>query len=283
VSPFEGHFSIKLRTVPEVGEGMFIIGELINGMYQNIAKAIKEKDKAVIQKCALEQIKCKADALDVNCGPASAQPLSDIQWLVQVIQEVTDRPLVLDSSKPQVIEAGLKVARNKVIINSTTADADKLGILVPMAKEYNARLIGLTISAKGIPQNKDQRMELAATIVANCLDEGLPVEDLYLDPIVLPVNVAQAQMKDILESIREFKIISEPSPRTIVGLSNVSQGTPVRSLLNRTFLVMALGFGLDAAILDPLDKDLMDAAITAELILNKHIYCDSYLEAYRKK
>jgi len=100
---------------------------------------------------------------------------------------------------------------------------------------------------------------------------------------VLPVNVAQAQMQDILESIREFKIISEPPPKTIVGLSNVSQGTTVRSLVNRTFLVMALSFGLDAAILDPLDKDLMDAAISAELILNKNIYCDSYLEAYRKK
>jgi 5-methyltetrahydrofolate corrinoid/iron sulfur protein methyltransferase len=196
---------------------------------------------------------------------------------------VTDKPLSLDSSKPQVIEAGLKVARNKVLINSTTADAEKLDILVPIAKEHNAKLIGLTISSKGIPQNKDQRLELAATIVATCVDKGFPVEDLYLDPIVLPVNVAQAQMQDILESIREFKIISEPPPKTIVGLSNVSQGTTVRSLVNRTFLVMALSFGLDAAILDPLDKDLMDAAISAELILNKNIYCDSYLEAYRKK
>ncbi|MFA5145115.1 MAG: dihydropteroate synthase [Candidatus Omnitrophota bacterium] len=261
---------------------MFIIGELINGMYQNIGKAIKERDKSVIQKCALLQVKSGADALDINCGPASRQPDSDIQWLVEVIQEVTDKPLALDSSKPQVIESGFKVARNKVIINSTTADADKLDILVPMAREHNARLIGLTISAKGIPQNKDQRLELAATIVASCIDKGFPVEDLYLDPIVLPVNVAQAQMKDILESIREFKIISDPSPKTIVGLSNVSQGACLRSLINRTFLTLAAGFGLDAAILDPLDQALMDALITSELILNKHIYCDSYLEAYKK-
>jgi len=262
---------------------MFIIGELINGMYQNIGKAIKEKDKAVIQKCALEQLKAGADALDVNCGPASRQPISDIQWLIEAIQEVTDKPIALDSSKPQVIESGLKAVRNKAIINSTTADSEKLDILLPLAKKYNAKLIGLTISSKGIPQNKDQRLELAATIVGACQDKGFPIDDLYIDPIVLPVNVAQAQMKDILESIREFKIISEPPPKTIVGLSNVSQGAAVRSLVNRTFLVMALSFGLDAAILDPLDKDLMDIAITAELILNKHIYCDSYLEAYRKK
>ena len=262
---------------------MFIIGELINGMYANIGRAIKEKDKATIQKCALEQVKSGADALDVNCGPASRQPISDIQWLVETIQEITDKPLSLDSSKPQVIESGLKVARNKIIINSTTADADKLDVLVPMAKQHNAKLIALTISSKGIPQNKDQRLELAAGIVSTCVEKEFPIEDLYLDPIVLPVNVAQAQMRDILESIREFKIISQPSPKTIVGLSNISQGASARSLINRTFLTMAVPYGLDAAILDPQDNELMDALITAELILNKQIYCDSYLEAYRKK
>jgi 5-methyltetrahydrofolate corrinoid/iron sulfur protein methyltransferase len=262
---------------------MLIIGELINGMYKKIGQAIKAKDKAVIQGCALEQIKAGADILDINCGPASADPVRDIRWLAEIIQEVTDRPLALDSSKPQVIESGLKVIKNKVVINSTTADQEKLDSLVPLAKKHNAKLIGLAISNKGIPQNKDQRLELAAAIVANCVEQGFPVEDLYLDPIVLPVNVAQAQMMDILESIREFKIISEPSPKTIVGLSNVSQGSCQRSLINRTFLVMAISYGLDAAILDPQDKDLMDAAITAELILNKQIYCNSYLEAYRKK
>jgi 5-methyltetrahydrofolate corrinoid/iron sulfur protein methyltransferase len=262
---------------------MFIIGELINGMYNNIGKAIKEKAKAVIQKCALDQIAAGADALDVNCGPASKDAVSDIKWLVETIQEVTDKSLSLDSSKTKVIASGLEVIKNPVIINSTTADQEKLDCLIPLAKKYHARLIGLTISSKGIPQNKDQRLELAANIVASCVEQEFPVENLYLDPIVMPVNVAQAQQKDILEAMREFKIISEPSPKTVIGLSNVSQGSSVRSLVNRTFMVMAVAFGLDAAILDPMDSDLMDAVITAELILNKQIYCDAYLDAYRKK
>lgn len=262
---------------------MFIIGELINGMYQNIGGAIKEKNKAEIQKCALEQIRAGADALDINCGPASRNPIADMQWLVESLQEVTDRPLALDSSKPQVIESGLKVIKNPAIINSTTADTAKLEILVPLAKKYKAALIGLTISTKGIPQNKDQRLELAANIVSFCSDAGFALDTLYIDPIVMPVNVAQPQMRDILESIRDFKIISQPAPKTVVGLSNVSQGTCARNLINKIFLTMAIAFGLDAAILDPLDKDLVDAAITAELILNKQIYCDSYLDAYRKK
>jgi 5-methyltetrahydrofolate corrinoid/iron sulfur protein methyltransferase len=252
-------------------------------MYPFIAKALQQKDKTTIQKYALEQIKCGADCLDVNCGPASKNPLSDIQWLISTIQEVTDKPICIDSSKPDVIESGLKIAKSGAIINSTTADTDKLQRLIPLAKEYNSKLIGISISSKGIPQNKDQRLELAAQIVSACVEQDFPTEDLYLDPIVLPVNVAQAQMKDILESIREFKIICEPAPKTIVGLSNVSQGTLARSLINRTFLAMACAFGLDAAILDPLDNELMNEVITAELILNKQIYCDKYIDAYKKR
>ena len=176
-----------------------------------------------------------------------------------------------------------KLVKQKAIINSTSADPEKLEILLPMAVQYKTFLIGLAMDKKGVPQDKDRRLELAAFIAASCQEAGFPVEDLFLDPIVLPVNVAQAQQKLILESIKEFKLLSEPAPKTVVGLSNVSQGTIKRSLVNRTFLVMAIEEGLDAAILDPLDNDLMDELITAELILNKHIYCDSYLQAYKKK
>jgi 5-methyltetrahydrofolate corrinoid/iron sulfur protein methyltransferase len=262
---------------------MLIIGELINGMYKRIARAIAEKDKATIQECALEQVKAGAEALDVNCGPGSADPVSDMRWLVETIQEATDKTLSLDSSRPQAIKAGLEIARNKVIINSTTADPDKLEILVPLAKKHNAKLIGLAISSKGIPHNKDQRLESAAGIVAYCVEQGFNIEDLYLDPILMPLNVAQAQLKDILESIHEFKLISQPSPKTVVGLSNISQGTRSRSLINRSFIVMAMAEGLDCVILNPLDKKLMDAVIASEVILNKKIYCDSFLDAYGKR
>ena len=262
---------------------MLVIGELINGMYSNIGKAIACKDKAIIQNCALSQIKAGVDALDINCGPASKDPISDIQWLIETIQEVTKKAICIDSSKPKVIASGIKIVKNPVIINSVTADLEKLDILIPLAKEYKAKLIGLTISTKGIPQDKDQRMELAAQIVAYCAEKDFPVEDLYLDPIAMPVNVAQSQQRDILESIREFKIISNPAPNTVIGLSNVSQGASTRSLINRTFLAMAQAYGLDAAILDPLDSQLMDVLITSDLILNNHIYCDKYLDAYRKK
>ena len=261
---------------------MFIIGELINGMYTDVGKAIKDKNKSVIQDLAKRQVEAGAKALDINCGPASADPQSAMKWLVESAQEVVDVSLCLDSTKANVIEAGLSVAKQKAIINSSTADKEKLDILIPMAKKYNAKLIGLTLDKKGVPQDKDRRMELACTVITTCQEQGFPIEDLFIDPVVMPVNVAQLQQRSILESIAEFKLLSDPAPKIVVGLSNVSQGTKNRSIINRNFIVMAIFQGLDAAILDPLDKDLVDAAITAELILNKHIFCDSFLTAYRK-
>ncbi len=262
---------------------MLVIGELINGMFKNVAKAIVNKDKVIIQKLAKEQVAAGAGMLDVNVGPAAADAVEAMKWLVETIQEVTDAPLALDSTKPQVIEEGLKLAKAKAMINSTTADKEKLDVLIPMAKQYGASLIGLTMDKKGIPRDRNQRSEFAAQIVTASMEAGLNLTDLYLDPIILPVNVAQAQAKEVLEAIREISLLSDPPPKTVVGLSNVSQGTENRSLINRTFLVMAAACGLEGAILDPLDKEMMAAVITAELLLNKHIYCSSYLDAYRKK
>ncbi|MFA5199901.1 MAG: dihydropteroate synthase [Candidatus Omnitrophota bacterium] len=264
---------------------MLIIGELINGMYPGIAKAILAKDKAAIQKVAKDQLFCGAGALDINCGPDSKNPLVDMRWLVETVQEVTNKPLCLDASNPKVIGEGLKAAKNKTIINSTTADNEKLDIFVPLAKKYESKLIGIAINEKGIPQNTDQRVQLAADIINYCQEYGFSIDDLYLDPIVLPINVAQEQLWGILKSIREFKILSDPSPKTVIGLSNISQGTSLskRNLINRTFLIMAVACGLDSVILNPKDNELVDALITTELILNKNIYCDSYLEAFRKK
>lgn len=261
---------------------MIIIGELINGMYKNVGEALVKKNKAVIQDIAKAQVQAGADVLDLNCGPVSKDQVLDMKWLIETVQEVTDRTLAIDSSKPKVIADVIKTVKNKAIINSSTADKEKLEILVPLAKENNCGLIALSMDKKGIPQNKDQRLELAANIIGFCQENGFSASDLYLDPVVMPVDCAQAQLGEILEAIREFKLLSDPAPKTVVGLSNISQGMQDRSLVNRTFLIMAQEAGLDAAIADPLDSKLMDGMITAELILNKQIYCKAYLEAYRK-
>lgn len=260
---------------------MFIIGERINGMFKKVGEAIRNKDKKVIQDLAVAQMQAGANCLDINVGPASDNPVAAMEWLVDVVLEVKDFALAIDSAKTDVLEAGLKRAK-KAIINSTTCEKAKMDAILPLAKKYNVPVVGLTISEKGVPATANGRVELAATLVAAAMEYEISPDDIWIDPVILPVNVAQAQCAEVLKAIAECKMIASPSPKTVLGLSNVSQGTKQRPLINRTFLVMAAAYGLDGAIADPLDTELMNAMISADLLLNKNIYCDSYLDAYKK-
>jgi len=258
---------------------VFIIGERINGMFRSVARAIREHDAAAIAELARRQVAAGAHALDINTGPTAEDPAQVMAWLVRTVQEAVDVPLSIDSARPPVIEAGLRACKRRAIINSTTGAKAKLDALVPLAVEFDADLIALTNDERGIPRNAAARAEIALTIVARAMEAGLPSDRLYLDPIVLPVNAAQDQCKEALEAITLFRTLSDPPPHIIVGLSNVSQGTTHRSLINRTYLTMAMALGCDAAILDPNDRELMDAVRTADILLNREIYAEGYLQA----
>ena len=262
---------------------MFVIGERINGMFNDVARAIKDGDKVTIQELARKQIEAGAAALDINVGPGAENPLRVMEWLIMTIGEVTGASLAIDTPKFEVMEAGLKLCKSKAIINSTSGDKEKLDRLLPIAKKYNASVIGLTMNKSGIPKDAESRAEIAAQIVTSAQEHGIDMSELYIDGVILPVNVAQDHSREVLETIRQCKLLCDPPPRTILGLSNVSQKTLDRSLVNRTYLAMAVASGLDAAIMDPLDSDLMNSMITAELLMGKQIYCDNYLEAYMKK
>jgi len=260
---------------------MIIIGERINGMFRDVRRAIQKKDKEVIQKLALDQLKAGADFLDVNVGPAAADQEGTMAWLVETIQEATDAPLALDSPKLPVIKAGLEKVTTPPMINSTQADLEQLEVYMNLAVENDASIIGLTMDKQGVPADVDRRVELAGQIVMSSMEAGLDFEKLFIDPIILPVNATQTQPGFVLEALSQCKFLADPPPHFVIGLSNVSQGTKERDLINRTFLVMSIAVGLDAAIADPFDTELMDAMITAELLLNKQIYSDSFLAAYR--
>lgn len=261
---------------------MLVIGERINGMFKNVRNAIKNKDKSVIQDLAKRQYEAGSRMLDVNVGPAAVDDIAAMQWLVETIQEVVDVPLSIDSPKPPVLEAGLKLCKQKALVNSTTGEQAKLETVIGLASKYKAGLLGLTMDEKGIPNSVPARVEIGLKILAAAMEAGIPTEDVYIDPVLLPVKFSQDQIKPFMDTIKEVKALADPSPKTVCGLSNGSQGCIDRPIVNRTNLVMALGQGLDSAIMDPFDTQLMDAMITAELLLNKVIYCDSYLSAYRK-
>jgi 5-methyltetrahydrofolate corrinoid/iron sulfur protein methyltransferase len=257
---------------------MYVIGERINGMFRAVAKAIAERDAAFIGDLARRQVEAGAHALDVNTGPTEGDPVEVMRWLVETVQDAVDVPVSIDTPKLPVLQSGLRATRRPPIINSTSGARDRLDAILPLAAEHDAMVIGLTIDERGIPRNAESRTEIALTIVAAAMEAGLPSDRLLLDPIVLPVSAAQDQSAAALAAIGQFKSLSQPSPKVIVGLSNVSQGTTHRSLVNRTYLVMAMAMGLDAAILDPFDRDLMDLMKTAGILLNQEIYAENYLE-----
>jgi 5-methyltetrahydrofolate corrinoid/iron sulfur protein methyltransferase len=156
-----------------------------------------------------------------------------------------------------------------------------MGKVLPAAVETCSGIVGLTMDKEGVPGNVEKRVECGASLIMAAMEAGLAPSDIYIDPIILPVNVAPKQPVNVMRAICELKVVSDPPPHFIIGLSNVSQKCLMTHLLNRTYLVMALSYGLDAAIMDAADKDLVEAAISAEVLLEKHLYSDDYVKAWR--
>ncbi len=258
---------------------MFIIAERINGMFVDVKNAIQEKNAQVIKDLALRQIACGASALDINVGPASSDAEGAMKWLVEVVREVTDIPLAIDTAKWEVMAAVAPQVPGEVILNSSKADPEIASQYVGLAAECGGSLIGLTIDADGVPSNVEKRVELGAQLIMIAIEGGLTMDQLFIDPIVLPVNVAPKIPSFCLDAISQIRAFADPPPHTVIGLSNVSQRCKNRSIINRTYLAMAISHGLDSAILDPMDTELVNAGTTADLLSEKMIYCDSYLEA----
>lgn len=261
---------------------MIAVAERINGMFSDVKKAIVDRDPRPVQELARRQSEAGASFLDLNVGTAAADPVSVMKWLIQVTQEVTSTPPSIDSQKFEVVKAALEVVKGPSLINSCRGQAEELDKYIPLAMEKNASLVCLTIDKQGIPQDIDKRVEIAANIVAKAAEYGLEPTRLFIDPILFPINVDQKQPTLMLEVFRQIRYISDPPPHIIVGLSNLSQGTRQRPLINKAFLSMALAAGMDAAVMDVLDEDLMNTAICTEMILNKQIYSDSFLKAARR-
>ncbi len=241
---------------------LIAIGECIHIISKDVKAAVENRDKAFIQNLAKKQAEKGADYLDLNIGPQKKAGHEVMPWMVQTIQEVVDLPLSLDTSNAAAIEAGLKVCKKTALINSTDATEERLSAMMPLAAKYNANIIALTLAKGGIPTTADARVELATERTFTAAAQyGVPIENIWLDPLVLTVNGNQDQAQQTINAVRFFKQLADPPPKTTCGLSNVSNQCPpdLRPLLNRIFLIMMAGAGLDSAILDPLDKETMEA------------------------
>jgi len=240
---------------------MILIGENLNIISQTIGPALKERDPKPIQEMAKAEAEAGIDYIDLNIGPARKGGEELMEWVVQTVQEVTDKPLSLDTTNLSAMGAGLKVCRNQVLINSISLQPARLEQGLPLAKNHNADMIGLLWGVEGMPRDANERAMLAVDIVYQAGEMGIPIDKIWIDPIASPLSVEINQVKACVEFTAMLQDIA-PGCKSTVGLSNISNGTPdhLRPYLNRTYLIMLMRNGLYSAIVDAFDKELMQIA-----------------------
>jgi 5-methyltetrahydrofolate--homocysteine methyltransferase len=264
---------------------MLVIGENINASNRSVGEAIANRDNHFLENLAREQDAAGTDFIDVNAGAALGSwesPEAAMEWLVELVQGATEKPLTIDSDTPSVIAAGLaKCSGDTLMINSVNAEADRLEAVGRLAAERGASLVALVMGEGGIPNTVEERMDAAGRIMEHLTRLGVAEDRIYFDPLVLPIAVDVEQGLVSLRTIEEIKS-RYPSSKTVMGLSNISYGLPRRGMVNRAFLLMAAGAGLDAAILNPLDSKMMSIVRVAEMLTGKDPSCKGFIKAHRK-
>lgn len=260
---------------------MIIVGEKINTSLKGVTEAVKNRDAEFIMQRAIDQANNGADYIDVNCGTLIDQEEEALQWLVETVQQAVDIPCCIDSPNPLALSAAIKLHRGKPMINSITAEKERYGQIIPLVKEYNAAIVALVMDDEyGMPADAPTRIKVGTRLIEMLLNDGVPAEDIYIDPLIQPISTSGEMALVAIEAIIGIKE-AYPQVHFMCGLSNVSFGLPKRGLLNRTFLVMCMLAGLDGAILDPGNKEIMGLIYAAEALLNKDRYTKNYLKAFR--
>ena len=241
---------------------MYIIGENIHIISEKVKEALKSKDASFFQTAAIKQVEAGAQALDLNLGPRKKDGEEVFPWMVETVEAAVDVPLSFDSTNLLGIEAGLKkVTKAQPIINSTSAEPERLEKVPLLAKQYNARLVALTMGSSGIPVAADERVNIAVeALIPRMLEIDYPMENLIIDPLVLTVSGCQEYCPHLIEAVRTLQYAWDPAPAISVGLSNVSNAVPTenRALINRTYCAMLMGVGLQMMIANPLDEPLKE-------------------------
>jgi len=258
---------------------MLIIGERINATRKRIGEAVQKGDADLIRDEARKQAAAGAHVLDVNGGVPGREP-ECLRWLVGVVQEVTDLPLCLDSADPEALRQALPLCRRRAMVNSITDERERIEKLLPVVKDHGVGVIALCMSESGPPAGLDDRLATASRLVGRLISEGIPLEDIYVDPCVFPLSTGPEHGPALLDAIGRIREMY-PGVHTSCGVSNVSFGLPVRKLLNEVFLMLLMSRGLDAAIIDPCQEGLMARITAAEALGGRDEFCQQYLQAFR--
>jgi 5-methyltetrahydrofolate--homocysteine methyltransferase len=262
------------------GERMKIIGEKINGTRKTVAAAIADRDAEFIQNLARKQVDGGAHWLDVNAGTHPDREVDDMLWLINLIQAVTDVTLCLDSANPKALVAAMGAVKKTPMINSISGEPDRLSTVLPIVAQHGCEVIALAMDDKGIPADADGRLAVVHKLFEATRAVNVPDEKVYVDALVMTIATNTDAGRMTLDTIRAIRG-EFPQAHISLGLSNVSFGLPVRSLVNRTFLTLAIAAGMDTAIIDPNDRELKAALFATDLLLGDDKHCLNYTRAFR--
>jgi 5-methyltetrahydrofolate--homocysteine methyltransferase len=259
---------------------MLIVGERINASRKSIAMAIEAHDTDLIKEEALRQKEAGAHLIDVNAGVFVGKEAGYLKWLIQTIQESGEIPLCIDSPDVSALAEGLSIHKGRAMVNSITDEADRYKKMIPIIKEFRPQVAALCMTDGRMPTSSEERFQIASRLIEKLIHDGISPEDIFLDPLVMPISADPNSGIAVLETLERIST-SFPSVNTICGLSNISYGLPSRRLINQIFLVAAMVRGLKAVILDPLDKRIMANLITTQALLGRDGYCSEFIAAYR--
>ncbi len=263
------------------GDPMLIVGELINASRKTIAQMITTQDAAGIQKVAQEQVAAGAGYLDVNAGVFCGKEHEYLPWLVTVVQSAVDVPCCIDSPDPAALEAAIRVHKGVPMINSISLEKERYDRVLPTVADSDRKVVALCMSDGGMPETTDQRLAIADKLITGLVKHNIPLDNIYVDPLVQPVSTNRLFGLAFLEAI-EAIVTRFKGVHTMCGLSNISYGLPERKLLNHTFMAMAITRGLDGAIMNPMDRKMMASILAAENLIGRDDYSMRYLKAFRK-
>ncbi len=257
-----------------------IIGERINTTLGNVKKAVKNRDVEYIKTDVKNQTRCGATYIDVNAGARIGHEEEDMKWLLEIVQGATDLPLCLDSPDPRILEMAYALVDTPPIVNSISLEKNRLDPMIRFLKGKECKIIALCMDDSGMPKTEEDIINRAKKMVSELEKIGMKRDDIYVDPLIQPMSVDNNNGKMVMNAVKTI-MQDIKGVHTTGGLSNISYGLPKRKIVNRNFLLMMMANGFDSAIMDPLDKDVMVALKTGEMLAGHDDYCMNFLKSVR--
>ncbi|MBB6217336.1 5-methyltetrahydrofolate--homocysteine methyltransferase [Anaerosolibacter carboniphilus] len=260
---------------------MIVIGEKVNGTIPSVKKAIEEKNEEFIRNLAIKQVEAGADYIDVCASTAPEFEVETLKWLMDIIQDAVNKPLCIDSPNAKTIEAVFKHAKRPGVINSVSEEGGKCETIYPLIQGTEWQVIGLTCDNRGIPCDVQTRVDIAKILVEKADKYGITPDRIHIDPLVMALSADNTSLMTFVETLRTIKGLY-PTIKITSGLSNISFSMPLRKVVNQSFLTIAAFAGMDSAIMDPCNRDMLATLLATEALLGRDRHCRNYATAYRK-